>query len=227
MKIAGLVLAAGAGRRMGTPKALIRDATGVSWVLRATRLLKSAGCSPVVVVVGASADQVTAELDDSVQVVEATNWEEGMGASLRTGLTALQQLTTPLTAEGGAATPRHADLTAPSGAVERGAAAPQPVADAVVVMPVDVPGMTEVVVRRVLERAGAGALVRAVYDGSPGHPVVLGREHWAGVIATAVGDQGARAYLKEHPPVEVECGDLADGVDVDTVGELPEGHRIG
>ncbi|MEV0290874.1 MULTISPECIES: NTP transferase domain-containing protein [unclassified Kribbella] len=227
MKTAGLVLAAGAGRRMGTPKALIRDATGLSWVARATQLLKSAGCSPVVVVVGAAATQVTAELDDSVHVVEATNWHEGMGASLRAGLTALQHLTTPLTAEGGAGTPRHSDLTAPSGTAERGAAAPQPVADAVVVVPVDVPGLTVEVLRRVAAQADPAALVRAVYDGSPGHPVVLGREHWAGVTATAVGDQGARAYLREHAPVEVECGDLADGVDVDTVGELPEGHRIG
>lgn len=191
MKTAGLLLAAGAGRRLGTPKALIRDPAGMAWVVRASRLLTSAGCSPVVVVVGASAEQVTAELDDSVQVVEATNWQEGMGASLRAGLKSL------------------------------------PDADAVLVVPVDVPGLTEEVLRRVLGHADSGALVRAVYNGSPGHPVVLGREHWGGVIASAVGDQGARAYLREHPPVEVECGDLADGLDVDTVDELPEGHRIG
>ncbi|MFI7066864.1 NTP transferase domain-containing protein [Kribbella sp. NPDC050124] len=207
MKIAGLVLAAGAGRRLGTPKALIRDPTGVPWVLRAAQLLKSTGCSPVVVVVGAAANQVAAELDTSVEVIEATNWTEGMGASLRAGLTALQHLTTP----------------APPGAAGRGAAA----LDAVLVVPVDVPGMTEAVLRRVLAQADSGALVRAVYNGSPGHPVVLGREHWEGVIASARGDEGARAYFRGHAPVEVECGDLGDGVDVDTVAELPPGHRIG
>ena len=89
--MAGLVLAAGAGRRFGTPKALVRDPAGVSWVVRTSRLLTEAGCAQVVVVIGAAADQVRAELTgEPVQVVEATNWTEGMGASLRAGLTALR-----------------------------------------------------------------------------------------------------------------------------------------
>ncbi|WP_410787949.1 NTP transferase domain-containing protein [Kribbella sp. C-35] len=190
MKIAGLVLAAGAGRRMGTPKALIRDAAGVTWAARTARLLTEAGCSPVVVVVGAAADQVRAELStEPVELVEATDWNEGMGASLRTGLTALP-----------------------------------PTAGSVVVVTVDVPGLTGEVVRRVVERAGEDVLVRATYLGAPGHPVVIGRDHWDGVIASARGDEGARGYLRDHEVVLVECGDVGDGADVDTVGELPPGH---
>ncbi|WP_433167896.1 nucleotidyltransferase family protein [Kribbella sp. CA-247076] len=206
MKIAGLLLAAGAGRRLGTPKALVRDAAGVPWVVLAGRLLRSAGCSPLVVVVGASADRVRAELAaEPVEVVEATDWAEGMGASLRAGLHALAS--------------EH-DVPLPS--PDHGAG----IAVALVV-PVDVPGLTPDVLRRVAARADRSALVRATYGGRPGHPVVLGRDHWDGVIAAAVGDQGARAYFAEHPPVEVECGDLADGRDVDTVDDLPDGHRIG
>jgi nicotine blue oxidoreductase len=45
------------------------------------------------------------------------------------------------------------------------------------------------------------------------------------VVATARGDAGARAYLKQHQVVEIECSDLAEGADVDTVEQLPEGHR--
>jgi nicotine blue oxidoreductase len=207
VKIAGLLLAAGAGHRMGTPKALIRDPSGVPWVVRVSRLLASAGCSPVVVVIGASAEQVAAELSsEPVDLVEAPDWQEGMGASLRAGLTALQ----------------HLD-TGPG----RGASAQRTEPLAALVVPVDIPGLTADVLRRVSADVDRTALVRAVYHGAPGHPVVLGRDHWDGVIATAVGDQGARAYLKEHPPVEVECGDLADGADVDTVEDLPEGHRPG
>ena len=41
----------------------------------------------------------------------------------------------------------------------------------------------------------ADTLARATYDGTPGHPVLIGRDHWAGVIESATGDQGARAYL--------------------------------
>ena len=64
--------------------------------------------------------------------------------------------------------------------------------------------------------ADKAALIRTTYDGRPGHPVVIGREHWFGVRAAAVGDRGARDYLANHALVEVECGDLATGDDVDS-----------
>jgi nicotine blue oxidoreductase len=54
--------------------------------------------------------------------------------------------------------------------------------------------------------------------------VLIGRAHWDGVIASARGDEGARGYLREHEVILVECGDVGDGEDVDTVGELPPGH---
>jgi CTP:molybdopterin cytidylyltransferase MocA len=60
------------------------------------------------------------------------------------------------------------------------------------------------------------AVARAAYDGVPGHPVLLGRDHWAGVLASAAGDRGARDYLATRPVVLVECGDLATGRDQDT-----------
>ena len=62
---------------------------------------------------------------------------------------------------------------------------------------------------------GPAALARASYDGMPGHPVLLGRDHWPGVLESARGDQGARAYLARREVVLVECGDLATGRDVD------------
>jgi hypothetical protein len=45
--------------------------------------------------------------------------------------------------------------------------------------------------------------------------VLIGREHWAGVVASAQGDLGARAYLDANEVLLVECGDLATGRDVD------------
>lgn len=87
---------------------------------------------------------------------------------------------------------------------------------------VDLPDVGAAVVERILEKAGADedSLVRAVYDGVPGHPVLLGRAHWHGVVASARGDRGARGYLDEHPPLVVECGDLATGRDMDTPEQL-------
>jgi CTP:molybdopterin cytidylyltransferase MocA len=64
-------------------------------------------------------------------------------------------------------------------------------------------------------------LARAAYAGRPGHPVLLGRAHWAGVAAAAVGDAGARGYLAGRADVRlVECGDLATPDDVDTPEQL-------
>ncbi|NIJ13206.1 nicotine blue oxidoreductase [Saccharomonospora amisosensis] len=88
---AGLLLAAGEGRRFGRPKALVRFG-GEPLVSRAARILADGGCDPVVVVLGARAEQARPLVPDGALVVEAVGWEEGMGASLRAGLDALAGL---------------------------------------------------------------------------------------------------------------------------------------
>lgn len=85
-----------------------------------------------------------------------------------------------------------------------------------VVSLVDLPDVGAEVVRRVRAQPGrTETLARATYLGHPGHPVLLGRDHWAGVLTTCTGDEGARAYLAAHDVTRVECGDLASGQDVD------------
>ena len=70
-------------------------------------------------------------------------------------------------------------------------------------------------------RAGASVAV-AAYDGKPRNPVLLAREHWPEVIATATGDQGARAFLRARPDLVtlVECGDTGRPDDIDTPADL-------
>lgn len=180
MGVAGLLLAAGAGRRLGTPKALVDD-----WLPRAVAALREGGCAPVVVVLGAAAEEARERVPAGVQVVVADGWSEGMGASLRAGLTALA-----------------ADAAIGS----------------VVVTLVDTPDVDAAVVARLRAHAdGPQALARAVFEGRPGHPVVLGREHWDAVALGAVGDRGARAHLESAGALAVECGDLATGRDVDVL----------
>ena len=89
-QVAGLVLAAGGGRRLGgRPKALLQH-HGRPLVEHAAGVLRSAGCTRVHVVLGARADAVReqAELEGCV-LVENPQWEQGMGTSLRAGLDSL------------------------------------------------------------------------------------------------------------------------------------------
>lgn len=90
-----------------------------------------------------------------------------------------------------------------------------PSADAAVVHLVDLPDVGSDVVARLVAAAAPAALARATYHGTPGHPVLLGRHHWADVAVQAEGDTGARAYLRTHHATNIECGDLATGRDVD------------
>lgn len=77
---AGLVLAAGAGRRFGGPKAVLQI-DGERLVDRAVRTLAAGGCAPVLVVSGA------VDLDvEGAQVVANPLWDTGMGSSLTAGL---------------------------------------------------------------------------------------------------------------------------------------------
>jgi molybdenum cofactor cytidylyltransferase len=63
------------------------------------------------------------------------------------------------------------------------------------------------------------ARTRAVYDGRPGHPVVLGPAEIS-TLTSLAGDQGARGLLRGGPVLEV--GHLCSGRDVDTPEDLEE-----
>lgn len=186
-KTIGVLLAAGEGRRMGQPKALVRGLDDEPWVVSSARVLAEGGCFETVVVIGAQAGDVRTLLaGQPVTVVEASDWAAGMGSSLREGLRAL------------ANTP----------------------AEAALIHLVDLPDVGANVVERLLALAESDALARATYDGKPGHPVLIGREHWAAIAQDAGGDIGARGYLDRHRVVDVDCTDLASGVDVDDIESM-------
>src|SRR5919199_2308568 len=87
--VAGLVLAAGGGRRYGMPKALV-EYEGSLLVERAVRTARAV-CDPVLVVLGARAVDVWRQADlDNVLVLANRDWETGMASSLRTGLEGLR-----------------------------------------------------------------------------------------------------------------------------------------
>ncbi|MGH9598177.1 MAG: nucleotidyltransferase family protein, partial [Edaphobacter sp.] len=89
MGIGAVVLAAGASKRLGEPKQLVW--LGEETLLeRSVRVAQEAGCSPVIVVVGADYANVLANsvLGDVVMVIN-DQWEEGMASSIRLGVRAL------------------------------------------------------------------------------------------------------------------------------------------
>ncbi|MGY0070780.1 nucleotidyltransferase family protein [Streptomyces sp. QTS137] len=197
-QVAGLLLAAGGGRRLGgRPKALLTH-RGRPLVEHAVRALRAGGCERVHVVLGARADDVRARaaLADCV-LVDNPAWEQGMGSSLRAGLASL------------AGTQARAALVL---LVDQPGIGPQAVARVLAA-------------HAAREAQGAplpDALLSAAYAGARGHPVLFGAAHWAGVAAAAAGDRGARAYLKEHADAItlVECGDVAEAYDIDTEEDL-------
>ena len=205
-QVRGLLLAAGAGRRMGAPKALVRIAADDPTLIeQGIAAMLDGGCDGVTVVIGAAASEVhaiIATVGRDVDVVECTDWAVGMGASLRAGLTSLATTT-------------------------REGSAP---VDAALVTLVDLPDVGAEVVHRLLTSFGTDGgepppqwraqLGRATYEGVPGHPALIGRDHWVAVAAAAVGDRGARDYYRSQVHGLIECGDLATGSDVDTPGEL-------
>ena len=182
MQTAGLILAAGGGRRYGMPKALVAY-EGKLLVDRAAETLRAAGVERSVVVLGAEAPSVLEKAAELPPSVINPDWASGLGSSLRVGLEALT------------GTP----------------------AEAVVVLLVDMPKVTAEAVRRVTALAADDALVMGGYGTRRGHPVLLGRQHWPGVIATATGDRGARDYLRAHADRVrvVPVDDVADDFDLD------------
>ncbi len=189
----GLVLAAGAGRRLGLgPKALL-PLRGASLVEHVVGTLLAGGCPEVVVVTGCGAPGVAAALFGTPAVRCVTNpaWTTGMGSSLRLGL----------------------ETIGPG--------------QAVVVTPVDRPGLRPAEVRRLVASHRAGAITAAAHrdvDGvlRRGHPVLFDARWTTAAAASAHGDAGARELLSARPDLVhlVDCSDLEDGADLDEPRDL-------
>jgi nicotine blue oxidoreductase len=202
--VAGILLAAGEGSRLGQPKALV-VIRGQSLARRGIGLLQAGGATPVIVVTGAAqldpAQLDAAQLDPAplgtgtsdgalpgVISVHNARWQTGMGSSLAVGLAAVPGECT-----------------------------------AAVLALADQPLVGPEAVRRLIAAHAAGApVVVACYEGQPRNPVLISREYWAEVAELAAGDVGARPFLRAHPELvtQIECGDTGRPDDIDTPEDL-------
>jgi molybdenum cofactor cytidylyltransferase len=93
-----IVLAAGCSRRLGQPKQLLSH-QGKSLIRHTVDCAIASLCDPILVVVGAYADEVRSEVGDlAVSVVENPYWSMGLSTSIRVGIQTLQQYKPPLKA---------------------------------------------------------------------------------------------------------------------------------
>jgi molybdenum cofactor cytidylyltransferase len=182
--IGAVVLAAGEGARFGGPKQLA-ELDGRPLLEHALIALAAVpAVERIVVVLGARTDEIRERVDlHGAEVVECPAWAEGQAASLRAGLTALDDV------------------------------------DGALILLGDQPGITPAAIEAVLAHFDGTRALRAVYDGAPGHPVVMPRA----LVPSALelqGDEGARELLEEAGVRRIEVGHLCQPIDVDTPADL-------
>lgn len=202
MRIGALVLAAGESSRLGAPKQLLAGADGMPLVSNVVHALHSAGCDPIVVVLGAYADEVALALigdATTVHLVPNRAWREGMGSSIRAGIAAMsvhgmmQDVDAVLIAACDMPTADGAHFAALRSAFVSGAA------------------------------TGTTARVASEYTGhggtrtTRGIPAVIPRQDWPQLL-TLAGDRGAKRLLESPDTLPVP---LAHGsFDLDTPADV-------
>ena len=167
---AAIVLAAGASRRMGEPKQLLRW-RGEPLVTRAARSALQSGASEAIVISGAVREQVEAALEPlrreaggRLRVVFNAAWQEGQAGSVRAAVEAL-----PAACE------------------------------AALFLPVDQPRLPAALLRRLWQRWRGGSDLAAVAVGGAirGAPALFDRRYF-GLLKRVEGDRGGGALLRRH-----------------------------
>ncbi len=104
----------------------------------------------------------------------------------------------------------------------------RPGVGALVILPVDTPGIGSHVVSRLVVRwhQSPDRPLVATYGGEPRNPVLLPHGMWPDVAASVRGDAGARGWLRDNPDLvtSVDCTDLGDPTDLDTPDDLARWH---
>lgn len=194
MRVGVVLLAAGGSSRLGRPKQLLVH-EGRTLVRRAAEAAVAAQCGPVVVVLGAQAPEVAAELAGlPVRTVHNTDWAAGMGSSLRAGLRALDMK----------------EAAGADGGVE-----------AVLVMLCDQLRVDAGHLRALVEAftRTRAAIVASGYEGARGVPALFSRALVPELEALAP-EQGARGVISREPSRVVEVALAGGGEDVDTAADL-------
>ena len=192
MPLAAIVLAAGASRRLGQPKQLLRHG-GETMIARAVRLAGEAGVAPVIAVLGAEQERIRATVEFGNAIVVVNNdWELGMATSIQAGLRAVEEA-----------------LPQVAGALILACDQPRLTAE-------HLRGLLE----GFAAESGL-AIVASAYAGGMGVPAVFPRGVFAALDGLK-GDQGARALLMEAPCKVIALPFPGGEIDIDVPGDLEQ-----
>jgi CTP:molybdopterin cytidylyltransferase MocA len=188
--VAAIVLAAGASRRLGQPKQLLVYAEE-TLLARALRLARESGASPVLAVLGANLEMITASVAfNQVIPVVNNNWDQGISTSIHAGLNALAK-------------------AAPHAAAALILACDQPRLTA---------NHLRTLIETLAAQAQP-SIVASSYAGVIGIPAVFPRAAFPALLALR-GDKGARALLMD-PPCPLLALPFSGGeVDIDEPEDL-------
>jgi len=238
-EIAGIILAAGEGRRIGRSKALLRIG-GVTFLAGIVSALREAGCDPVCVVGGAEAEKVKEETRKSgASFVLNENWRKGQFSSLRVGLRDVERLRASCTGETENATSRYSRPGPdPGGGRSPKDCAPAeagtglgPCVGNVVVSLVDHPLVSRDTYLVLVEKSGQspGKIMIPTHGGRRGHPVLLPREVVRDIV-DGPEDSTLREVIRARSGLVVEVSVVDRGIlqDFDTRADLKDArHETG
>ena len=182
-----IILAAGASTRMGRPKLLLTY--GSRTLLRhAAETAAASICRPILVVLGAYANQLQGEIEDlPVRPVINERWADGMGSSIQVSVEALN-------------TYDRADST-----------------EALILMLCDQPYVTAAVINDLVTayHLNGKGIIASEYAGTLGAPALFGREYFA-ALATMRGSAGAKHIIAAHASNVVPVPFPKGMMDIDT-----------
>lgn len=189
--IAAIILAAGPSTRLGRPKQLL-PLGGGTLLSHAIDCAAGGGCDPVLVVVGAHAEEVAPEAERrSAKIVRCSAWRQGLSASIRAGVEGL------------------------------GVHAPEARAAMLLLcdQPRLTPWIVGRLVREY--DAQAGRIVACEYGGAPGVPAIFDRSRFE-ELCHLHGSGGAKSLLLSHAASLVRVAWAEGAVDIDRPEDLPE-----
>jgi molybdenum cofactor cytidylyltransferase len=214
---AAIVLAAGDSSRYGKTKQLL-DWHGEPFVRAVARTALEAGCSPVVVVTGADAEQVERVVNDlPVTIVYNPDWKEGQASSIRAGLRLLPPPSLPQIRQDYLSFERD-NLSVGFGGGARRAEG----VGAAIFLLADQPQVNALVLRALIEKHAEGLypVVAPMVMDRRANPVLFDRVTFND-LASLQGDVGGRAILHKHKVEYLPWHDESLLLDVDT----PEMYR--